>query len=212
MIGFPRLVLRAVLVLIASTIAFVHHLPGQQQLQSDHPIIPVIGIVKSISGNAISVDAGERVIAVFADERTEIWKGKIFHDLSLVQIGDDFAARCRADNSGRLVAELIELNVVNFFGIITKVEGGGDSFDLFTNPKADPQSGYIKKNLKVTVDSDTLFSASAKEDLKPGRDVQMIGLDLRDGTVRATRLTVYDGNWPVRMKDVRVLPPTRPPK
>ena len=121
MIGFPRLVLPAVLVLIASTIAFVHHLPGQQQLQSDHPIIPVIGIVKSISGNAISVDAGERVIAVFADERTEIWKGKIFHDLSLVQIGDDFAARCRTDDSGKLVAETIWLNIVNFFGISRKL-------------------------------------------------------------------------------------------
>jgi hypothetical protein len=46
------------------------------------------------------VDAGERIVAVFADEHTAIWKGKIFHDLSLVQVGDDFAARCRADNSG----------------------------------------------------------------------------------------------------------------
>jgi hypothetical protein len=199
-----------VLVLIA-TIS-VLHLPGQLPSQSDHPIIPVIGIVKSISGNVISVDAGERIVAVFADEHTEIWKGKIFHDLSLIQVGDDFAARCRADNSGRLVAELIELNVVAFFGVITKVEGGGEKFEMFTNPKADRQSGYEKKRRVVVVDADTIFTASAKEDLKAGRDVQMVGLDLRDGTVRATRLTVYDGNWPVRMKDVRVLPPTRPPK
>ena len=83
------------------------------------------------------MDAGERIVAVFADEHTEIWKGKIFHDLSLIQVGDDFAARCRADNSGRLVAELIELNVVAFFGVITKVEGGGEKFEMFTNPKAD---------------------------------------------------------------------------
>jgi Domain of unknown function (DUF5666) len=210
MIGFPRLVIRVVLVLIA-TIAFIHHLPGQQRSQSDNPIIPVIGIVKGISGNVISVDAGERVMAVFADGNTEIWKGKVFHDLSLVQVGDDFAARCRADNSGRLAAELIELNVVAFFGIITKVDGGGERFEMFTNPNADPQSGYVKKSLTVTVDSATLFSASAKEDLKAGRDVQMVGLDLRDGTVRATRLTVYEGNRPVRMGNGKVLPPG-PPK
>jgi hypothetical protein len=210
MIGFPRLVIRVVLVLIA-TIAFIHHLPGQQRSQSDNPIIPVIGIVKGISGNVISVDAGERVMAVFADGNTEIWKGKVFHDLSLVQVGDDFAARCRADNSGRLAAELIELNVVAFFGIITKVDGGGERFEMFTNPNADPQSGYVKKSLTVTVDSATLFSASAKEDLKAGRDVQMVGLDLRDGTVRATRLTVYEGNRPVRMGNGKVLPP-EPPK
>src|ERR1035437_274266 len=212
MIGFSRLVPRAVLVLIA-TIAFVHRLPGQERSLSVHPSIPVIGTVKSISGNQISVESGTRIIAVATDDHTEVWKGKSFHDLSPLQIGDDFAGRCRADASGKLVAEVIWLNIVNFFGIITKVEGGGDSFDMFTNPKADPQSGYIKKNLKVTVDSDTLFSSSAEEDLKAGRDVQMVGLDLKNGTIRATRMTVYEGNRPVRMGNGKVLPPTGlPPK
>ena len=56
-----------------------------------------------------------------------------------------------------------------------------------------------KKKLQVSVDADTLFDASAKEDLKLGRDVQMVGLDLKNGTIRATRLTVYEGNRPVRM-------------
>src|SRR5947208_1488965 len=113
MIGFRLLAHWVALVLIAS-IAFVQRLPGQQGSQSDHPIVPVIGIVKSISGKVISVDAGERIVAVFADEHTELWKGKIFHDLSLVQIGDDLSARCRADASGKLVADVIWLNIVNF--------------------------------------------------------------------------------------------------
>lgn len=210
MIGFSRLVPRAVLVLIA-TIAFVHRLPGQERSPSVHPIIPVIGTVKSISGNQISVESGTRIIAVATDDHTEVWKGKIFHDLSLVHVGDDFAGRCRADASGRLVADLIELNVVNFFGIITRVGGGG--FEMLTNPNADPQSAYVKRKLKVTVDADTLFDASAKEDMKLGRDVQMVGLDLKNGTIRATRLTVYEGNRPVRMGNGKVLSPTGlPPK
>src|ERR1035437_3359669 len=128
MIGFSRLVPRAVLVLIA-TIAFVHRLAGQERSQPDHPIIPVIGTVKSISGNVISVETGKRVIAVFAHGNTDIWKGKIFHDLSLVHVGDEFAGRSEERRVGKLVADLIELNVVNFFGIITRVGGGGDSFD-----------------------------------------------------------------------------------
>src|ERR1039457_6523234 len=107
MIGFPRLVPRIVLGLLA-TITFVHHLPGQQRSQSDHPIIPVIGTVKSVSGNQISVESGTRIIAVATDDHTEVWKGKTFHDLSPVHVGDDFAGRCRADASGRLVADLIE--------------------------------------------------------------------------------------------------------
>jgi hypothetical protein len=101
-----RLVPRVVLVLVAS-IAFIHHLPGQERSRSDNPIIPVIGIVKGISGNVISVDAGERITTVIVDGHTEVWKGKTFHDLSPVQIGDDFSARCRTDASGKLVAEVI---------------------------------------------------------------------------------------------------------
>src|ERR1051326_4239772 len=104
------------------------------------PIIPVIGIVKAIYFNQITVESEDHSVTVFTNERTEVWKGKTTHDLSLVQVGDDFAGRCRADASGRVVAELIELNVVNFFGVITAVKGGGDEFEMFTNPNADPAS------------------------------------------------------------------------
>src|SRR5260370_28696439 len=145
MIGFSRLVPRVVLVLV-ETIAFFQRLPGQQRSQSDHPIIPVVGTVKGISGKAILVDGGTQATSVGSEERTEFWKGKTFHDLSSVQIGDDLSARCRDDASGRLVAEVIWLNVVNFFGVITQVDGGG--FEMLTNPNADPQSAYVKKKLR----------------------------------------------------------------
>ena len=188
------------------------HFSGQQSSPSNDPIIPVIGTVQSISGNEVNVRSGSRIIVVRTDDHTEVWKGKTSHDLALIHVGDDFAGRCRADTSGKLLAELIELNVIAFFGVVTKVDGGGDRFEMFTNPKADPQSGYEKKRLRVLVDADTIFTASAKEDLKSGREVQMVGQDLKNGTVRATRLTVYEGNWPVRMRDGKVLPPTGPPK
>ena len=108
------------------------------------------------------------------------------------------------------MAEVIWLNIVNFFGLITTVDG--DNFEMLTNPNPDPHSVYVKKKLTVTVDADTLFDASAKEDLKLGRDVQMVGLDLKNGIIRATRLTVYEGKRSVRMRDGKVLPPTGPPK
>ena len=99
---------------------------------------------------------------------------------------------------------------INFFGVITKVDG--DSFEMLTNPTADPQSAYGKKRLKVAVDAATLFDGSAMDDLRPGREMQMVGLDLRNGAVRATRLTVYEGKRPVRMGNGKVMPVTGPPK
>jgi hypothetical protein len=189
---------------------FFHSALGQQRSPSNGPLIPVVGTVKAVSGNTISVEAGAHVTNIITDEHTEIWKGKTFHDLSPVQTGDDFSARCRADASGKLVAELIWLNIVNFFGVITKADG--DSFEMLSNPNADLQSAYVKKTLKVSVDADTVFDSSAKEDLKVGREVQMVGLDLKAGRILATRLTVYEGNRPVRMGNWKVMPVTGPPK
>ena len=197
---------------LALVAVIVRHTALCHQGSPDQPIIPIIGTVKAISGNHIIVDSGDRTITVITDGHTQVWKGKTSHDLGLVQVGDDFAGRCRSDASGRLVADLIELNVVNFFGTITEVDGGGDSFEMFTNPNADPHSAYVQKTLKISVDADTIFEASAKEDLKVGRGVQMVGLDLRNGTIRATRLTVYEGKRPVRMGNGKVMPLTAPAK
>lgn len=79
---------------------------------------------------------------------------------------------------------------------------------MLTNPHADPESGYVKKDLTVSVDADTIFDASAKKDLRPGRGVQMVGLNLKNGTIRATRLTIYEGKRPVRMGNGKVMPVT----
>jgi hypothetical protein len=156
------------------------------------------------------VEGGAQVTPVVADGGTEVWKGRTFHDLGPVGIGDDFSARCRVDASGKLVAEVIWLDIVNFFGVITKVDG--NSFEMLTNLNADSQSAYVKERLKVAMDTDTLFDASAKENLRPGREVQIVGLDPRNGAARATRLTVYEGKRPVRTGNGKVMPVTGPPK
>lgn len=181
------------------------------QVESD--TVPIIGIVEAVSNNQITVKTGARPVVVLTNERTRVWKGQMSHDLSLVRAGDQFAGRCKADSSGRLVAELIELNVVSFFGVITKAGERGSSFEMFTNPNADPQSAYVKKYLKVLVDRDTAFDASAREDLKVGREVQLVGVDLRNGTTKATKVVVYEGGRPVRMPAAaKIVPPSGPKK
>jgi hypothetical protein len=196
--------------LAVAALVVCNHSVAQQRQTSEHPIVPVIGIVNWISGNTISVATDGKLVDVIADGRTEIWKGRTFHDLSPIQVGDDFSSRCRADESGKLVAEAIWINIVNFFGLITDVDTG--SFMILTNPNADPQSAYVKMSLRILVDENTVFSESAKDDIKVGRDVQMVGLDLNNGTVRAAKLTVYENKRPVQMGPRKVLPTTGPQK
>jgi hypothetical protein len=62
----------------------------------------------------------------------------------------------------------------------------------------DPHSSYRRQNRRIVIDSHTRFEASARQDLRAGRDVDIIGT--KDGSaVRATRVIVYEGKRPVRM-------------
>ena len=97
------------------------------------------------------------------------------------------------------------MKIVNFSGVITKVSG--DTFEVFTNPNADPQSAYKMEKKSVRFNADTIFLSSEKSDLKVGREVQTIGLDLKNGIVKATRVTIYEGKRPVRMGRDKVLAP-----
>ena len=51
------------------------------------------------------------------------------------------------------------------------------------------------------------FLMGRLEDLKVGRDVFVIGLKLPIGKLEATRIIVYEGHTPVRMKLSRIMPP-----
>jgi hypothetical protein len=152
----------------------------------------VDGTVEGVFGNSVYVHTEVRLLALSVDDHTEMWKGKVLHDLSPVQAGDHIFATYRIDTSGKQVAEGMWLNIVNLFGVITRV--GDDQFEVLTNPNADPESAYKKENKILSVDANTIFESSAKQDLEPGREVQIVGLDLRSGRILATRLAVYARN------------------
>lgn len=157
----------------------------------------IVGTVAAVSESVISVRTGTQVIPVAVDQRTEIWKGAVFHDTSPLRVGDDILARARIDSNGALVAEAVWLDIVNFSAVVTGVRASG--FEVLTNPNADPQSAYKSEHKTVNLAGDTVFEASTRGDVRVGRTVQVVGLDLRNGTVRATRVTVYEGNRPVRL-------------
>jgi hypothetical protein len=60
------------------------------------------------------------LLTLHVDDHTEIWKGTPLRDLSQLEMGDDISARCRK-LSGNVMAEAIWINMVTFFGVITKV-------------------------------------------------------------------------------------------
>jgi hypothetical protein len=188
-----RLAMVVIAALFISSSAFTQH---------EEPLTAIVGTVQSVTRNQIHVISGAKLMILHVDDHTEIWKGKVLWDLSPVENGDDISARCRKV-SGALVAEAIWINIVNFSGVITKVKGG--TFEVFTNPNADPRSAYKKENRLVRFDADTIFESNEELDLKVGREVQTVGLDLKNGIVKATRVTIYEGKRPVRMRKGKVI-------
>jgi hypothetical protein len=177
----------------------------QTRTASNPPVKSIVGTVERVDNAAIYVKTGVQLVSLTIDDNTEVWKGKYVHGLSSVETGDDITARYRTEASGKLVANALWLNAVNFSGVITKTAEG--KFEVFTNPNADPQSAYKKEIRIVEFDGDTTFESSAKEDLRPGREVQVVGVHLENGNVRAARITVYEGKRPVRMGNGKIVLP-----
>jgi Domain of unknown function (DUF5666) len=148
-----------------------------------------------VSGTTIHARTGDRPITIYADDHVEFWKGKTFHGLSQLRAGDQITCSVHKDPSGKLAAIHIDDNIVNFSGVITRVDG--NRFELFTNPNADPASAYKKETKTVEYDADTIFDCSKTPNVEAGHDAQVVGLDLRNGTVRATRMWRWENNQPV---------------
>jgi hypothetical protein len=182
--------------------------PTRSTIEDATNILDTAGTVVGVTGNTVYVNSGSWLPPLRIDVHSQIWKDKIFHDLSPLQAGDQVLARCRKDDTGNLIAVKIWVNLTNFYAVITRVDG--DRFEVLTNPNGDPQSAYKEERKIVVVDADTVFQSSTKEDLKPGQCVQVVGLDKKDGKVTATSLTVYEGNRPVQMWNGTVMPVTRP--
>lgn len=91
-------------------------------------------------------------------------------------------------------------------GRISAVTKSG--FEVDQNFNADPQSGYRRGKRQITVNSKTKFEESAREDLRVGRTVDILGVETTTSRLHATRVIIYDGNRPVRMPaGARVIAP-----
>lgn len=147
---------------------------------------PVLGTVETIAGSRLQVRTAAGPLTLYADSRTEVWKGSVGHDLRSLSPGADVVLRYHQDAAGKLVLEKIWADITEFSGVVGKVNG--DCFDVQSDAKAPPRSACFSR--------DTVFSTSAK-DLTAGKEVRVVGVDLKNGSIQATRVTIYNTDTPV---------------
>lgn len=157
----------------------------------------LVGKAVGVTGDQLVVQTGGRSVLLYADSQSQIWRGTTGSSLAVVQPGDDVTVRYHQDSSGRLVIENLSAHIVHVWGRIRSVSAG--QFEVEQNLNADPQSSYRRGLRQIAFDASTRFESSAPADLLTGRTVDIIGLKTSGSTVQATRITVYEGNRPVRM-------------
>jgi hypothetical protein len=150
----------------------------------------IIGTVLKVTGNSISVKTPRGGFLIPVDDRTETVKDKTYPGLSGLKVGDEVSVHCR-NPTGKPVAMKVFANVITFSATVRHV--GDDEIEVLTIPNAD----YAREEHRlVRLHPDTAFGTSRK-DITVGQDVRIVGLDVGNGAVDASRIAIYNMDVPV---------------
>jgi hypothetical protein len=124
-------------------------------------------------------------------DETRIWKGKWDSELP-IEAGDFFYGYGEP-NEDRTIWEMeqMEVNIVNLRGGIVSVEETAEGLTLQLKEVHDDQLYTIhvmSETLLVSDEGRGVPFSEAQVDLKSGDGVQIIGLELKDGAIAATRI------------------------
>ena len=152
----------------------------------------VIGSIDRIADGEIAVRTPRGSFTIHAVDRTETVKDKTYRGFSPLKPGDEISARCETDGPGKLRALKIWANVITFSATVKYVNG--DDIEVVTIPTS--ASGREEHRI-VHLHLDTAFS-TRKRDLVERQEIQVVGLEVDNGTVDAARISVYNTDLPVR--------------
>jgi len=164
-----------------------------------------MGLAKEVAADRVTVDTGSGTVVLYADDSSRIWKGRAGNSLTVVQPGDHVMVRFRQSPAHPVIVDLFA-NITHVWGRVTAVSSA--SFDVDQNFNADPASAYKRITRRIDLSADTAFESSSREDIRPGREVDVIGLETgleTDSGVQATRVVVSEGGVPTRMSRPAVI-------
>ncbi len=152
--------------------------------------LTIIGTVLKLTEKSISVKTPRGGFLIPVDDRTETVKDKTYPGLSSLKVGDEISVHCR-DATGKPIALKVFANVITFSATVRHV--GDDEIEVLTIPNAD----YSREEHRIVrLYPDTAFGTSRK-DLSVGQDVRIVGLEVGNGAVDASRIAIYNMDVPV---------------
>jgi hypothetical protein len=155
-----------------------------------------------IQGLVVDVDLASQVFVSEDDQRrfivrvmpdTRLWKGKIT-TLDEVQLGDFLYGFGKPMDDGTIAAQKLWFNIISFYAkvdaIVERVPGR-TKFHAVNASKGETENHprfTVVKDLDTIINSD---GASSSYEPTEGNFIQVIGLAMRDGSFKATRIWVF---------------------
>ena len=160
--------------------------------------------VAKVSGNQLTtVNASAQSEILLLDDNATIWKGGINYSgaaaAQVLQPGDELNVRGRLDPvTKQFIAVAILANWTFISGTISSVPVG-TTFEMLPARQA-------SLTRKVTYSANTEFVQSAPEDMASGSPIDVVGSVLKDQSIQATTITVFNAQGrPTRMDPNTVL-------
>ncbi|HEX2036052.1 MAG TPA: DUF5666 domain-containing protein [Chloroflexota bacterium] len=157
----------------------------------------VAGRVTAVSPRALKVQTHQREVTLeLPTEMQEFWKGAFAPQAEPLEVGDfvDVWGEPNHDRSVYLVQRLYA-NIVNRIGTISGVHTQEEAtrlahFDRRMKPADQTATVTVDRRTLVDLGQDERTYDSRVLRLREGQWLQVIGLRLRDGSIRATRIFV----------------------
>jgi Domain of unknown function (DUF5666) len=142
------------------------------------------GILVAIHNNSISVKTGAGTRVFIVNAGTKIRRGG---DVNVYQLhrGDDVMVWFVANGIDEAIATDIMADCVKWGGTIAAVYSNG--FEIVGNCAAGDAPGHVR----VFLDEHATFLEGKPKDLKAGRFVEVVGLDLGHKRMKATTVDVW---------------------
>ena len=131
--------------------------------------------------------SGDKTLYISAD--TEIWKGEWNKMISSIEIGDRIEAWGDRKSDDELVVEKMWVNIVNTTGVISNIVREASKLTFTLEDDRTRKTYVIEANEKTKFhheDGDKSFDD--KGVVKEGEYIQVIGLDIGENEVQATRI------------------------
>lgn len=147
------------------------------------------GILSAIHDHIVSVKNDQGTIAIRVTAQTDIWRGGEV-EFNQLHLGDHVLVSYRVAKNGEAVASDIVANVTRIEGVIVAVHP--HSMELASEVLEGDNAGQVIGRETVFIDAHTKFIEGTRSELKAGKRLEAVGLDLGGQRMRATSLSVQD--------------------